>query len=378
MNFKKSNAVEVLQILPYSSTGPIHGGKIRAREIRSILITEFVKVETVFLGDMEFSEEKQDFELAGIPISLVGDLNLLRNNYKLDEMKFQNLKIIIFEQPWAWNEVKRLKNSNPNSILIYSAHNIEHQLKERVLRPIFGKRVVGIAKQIKDLEIEIAKTVDYLIAVSKEDASWYAQHSIKPPIVAQNGTSIRESIIHNQSEERFPYGLVIGSAHPPNIEGCLRYLDDPELWLPRSTQIIVAGSLSIALRDSWGHLQNRWGQQCVNLIPEVNDFDLMELISGSHLLLLPIAYGGGTNLKTPEALASERPVVGTEQAFRGFRDFSRGDSISVVDNSLDFKLATIQNLMKPKQKFVKRNVSNLIWDQTLGSIRDLMRGIKNA
>jgi glycosyltransferase involved in cell wall biosynthesis len=378
MHLANSEVTEVLQLLPYANDGAIHGGKIRAREIRSTILREQAKIETIFLGDLEFIQESDEFNLNGIPNSLVADVNLLNCNYKLNKVNMPNLRIILFEQPWAWNEVKRLKISNPKAVVVYSGHNVEYPLKEKILKPQFGRQGVEISNQIRKIEIEIAKTADYIFTVSQEDANWYSVYSKNTPIVAQNGTSINETLAHPEYESDSPYGLVVGSAHPPNIEGCLRFLSEPDLWLPKSTRIVVAGSLSLALRDHWHALQNRWGQSCVKSISAVNDLDLSRLINGCHVLLLPIAYGGGTNLKTAEALASGRPIVATQQAFRGFKKYSGEKFVSLVDNSMEFKLETIKRLMQPKLTFTPRDVNDLKWENSLADIRRLYRDIMNA
>jgi hypothetical protein len=378
MRLANSNVVEVLQLLPYANDGGIHGGKIRAREIRSTLLGEQAKIETVFLGDLKFIQARDEFNLNGIPHSHCGDVNLLNCDFKLNKIKMPNLKIILFEQPWAWNEVKRLKISNPKAVVVYSGQNVEHCLKEKILKPLIGRQAVEVSNQIRRIEIEIAEMADYIFTVSQEDANWYSKFSKNAPVVARNGTSINETLAHAEYESDSPYGLVVGSAHPPNIEGCLKFLSEPDLWLPKSTRIVVAGSLALALSDHWLTLQNRWGQSCVELISDVNDLDLSRLINGCHVMLLPIGYGGGTNLKTAEALASGRPIVATQQAFRGFKEYSGEKFVSLVDNSLEFKMQTIKRLMEPKRTFTPRDVNDLKWENTLEGMRRLYRDIVNA
>jgi glycosyltransferase involved in cell wall biosynthesis len=378
MHLANLEVTEVLQLLPYANSGGTHGGKIRAREIRSTLLVEQAKIETIFLGDLEFIQESDEFNLNGIPHSLVGDVNLLNCNFKLNKVDMPNLRIILFEQPWAWNEVKRLKISNPKAVVVYSGQNVEHRLKEKILKPMFGRQAVEISNQIRNIEIEIAEMADYIVTVSQDDANWYSKFSKNTPVVAPNGTSVNEALAHPEYESDSPYGLVVGSAHPPNIEGCLKFLSEPELWLPKSTRIVVAGSLGLALRDRWHALQNRWGQRCVELISDADDFDLSRLINGCHVMLLPIGYGGGTNLKTAEALASGRPIVATQQAFRGFEEYSGAKFLSLVENSLDFKIEAIKRLMQPKQAFIPRDVNDLKWENTLAGMRRLYRDIMHA
>jgi glycosyltransferase involved in cell wall biosynthesis len=116
----------------------------------------------------------------------------------------------------------------------------------------------------------------------------------------------------------------------------------------------------------------------VDLISGVTELDLSRLINGCHVILLPIAYGGGTNLKTAEALTSGRPIVASQQAFRGFNKYTGEKLVSVVDRSLEFKIETINKLMQPKQSFIPRNVKDLEWENTLAGIGKLYRDTMNA
>ena len=90
MRLANSNVVEALQLLPYANYGGIHGGKIRAREIRSTLLREQAKIESVFLGDLEFIQARDEFNLNGIPHSHVGDVNILNCDFKLNKIKMPN------------------------------------------------------------------------------------------------------------------------------------------------------------------------------------------------------------------------------------------------------------------------------------------------
>lgn len=377
MSELKNNKFSVLQVAPYSNTGATHGGKIRVSQIHSAIAQCGADIEIVYLGDCDFQIKSRGLDLSSISPDLVGDIAMLDNDYGLKKRKFENLSAIIFEQPWAWNEVKKIKEANPNAKLIYSSHNIEYQLKERILRQYIGNQAIQISSFIRKLEIEIASSVDYVLAVSTEDAHWFGKFTKTKVIVAPNGTTTKINVDETSINDASNYVVVVGSAHPPNIEGCLKFLSDPELWMPRDSKIVVVGSLASALNQQWGHLRNRWSQKFVRLLTEINDVGLSNILTNSKAILLPIAYGGGTNLKTAEALSSGRPIIGSEQSFRGFEEYRDESGVYVVDNSLDFKIKTTSVLIRKKQNLIERNVSKLTWDYSLKEVKKLFSELLN-
>jgi hypothetical protein len=67
------------------------------------------------------------------------------------------------------------------------------------------------------------------------------------------------------------------------------------------------------------------------------------LIANAHALPLPIGYGGGSNVKTAEALAAGRPIVATGAAFRGFDEYRSLPSVTLADTPLAFEAAIRAN-----------------------------------
>ena len=359
---------EILYVTPYSKNGPVHGGKIRAHQIAKILGGIDSNLEVIELGDHDYRFRPSKFDLSGIPRALIGDLEMFERDHSLSEKNYRNLKLIVFEQPWSWSEVKDLKKKYPKSKIVYSSQNIEFQLKEKILTKYLGNQADSIVAGIRKIEIEIANTVDRVVVVSELDAEWYSQFTRLDPVLARNGAVKRNpsSTIGtglNQSK-----ALVVGSAHPPNIEGCLKFLSDPDLWMPPDSQIVVAGSLATALIDHWGQIRNRWGQPCVEFIPEVSDLELTQLLYDCNVILLPITYGGGTNLKTAEALVAGRPIVASHQAFRGFESFTADSGVKIAQSSLEFKIFTCARLIGSKIPNKEREISNLLWNSTLQSL----------
>lgn len=70
----------------------------------------------------------------------------------------------------------------------------------------------------------------------------------------------------------------------------------------------------------------------LELLFELSNIDLDAVKALAHGYLLPIPFGGGTNLKTAEALISEKFVVGTRAAYRGFEQYIDGPGVHVFES----------------------------------------------
>jgi hypothetical protein len=79
---------------------------------------------------------------------------------------------------------------------------------------------------------------------------------------------------------------------------------------------------------------------------------------------LPITSGGGSNLKTPEALISEKFIISTKFAFRGFDNFINDNGVFIASNSSEFKRTL--NLIMAKEPLTisdidKKKRASLLW-----------------
>jgi len=373
-----SNGPKVVYLLPYADDGSIHGGKIRAAKIIEIIRKVTHDYEVYYLGDESYESSSAQNPLEDMSNHLVGDVQMLYRNFGLATLIRKNVDILIFEQPWVWNEVKRLKHMNPNLFLIYSSQNIEWNLKYEIMKKYVGNKTArNVGELIYDVEVEITKSVDLIVAVSHSDASWFRSQSSTEVIVATNGTAIPPAMVEMSQAKDFRFAVVIGSAHPPNIEGALHFLSDPELWFPKNTRLKIVGSLSSALRPYFGGLKNRWNQNFVDLAERVDDLALTEIIAQSSAILLPISYGGGTNLKTAEGLVSGKTVIGSRQSFRGYEKYMNLERVHVVDRAVDFKSYTIGALTQPQDNVFRPEAFELDWNETLRPLMEKLLGFCN-
>ena len=366
-------------MLPYSNDGQIHGGKVRANWISKKLEEIDKSIEVVFVNDRSYVNIKKPLWSNLVPKELAGDLDFLARDYSLETLVDSETELVVFEQPWLWSEIERIKSKHPDIRIVYSSQNVEWVLKHKIFERYLGNLDFDpIIQFIRNLEIKIAKNVDAILAVSAEDASWYEKYSLKKVTLAKNGTSFNQEHATIIEASDSNYGLVVGSAHPPNIEGVTTFLSDPDVWLPRGSLLKIVGSLTSPLKPFWSGLANRWGEPCVELIDSMPAEELIQVIAKAKVVLLPISYGGGTNLKTAEALASTSYVVGSGSAFRGFEEYSNLEGVFKVDNSMEFKIRTIGCLNEKKSQSERRQLPELHWNNSLAPMKSRILDLLNG
>jgi len=356
---------------PYLNNEQIHGGKIRSREIALVLKKEASSFETKFLKpDPHDSMQTSPF-LGGLPLSLVGDVNLLFNDFGKDFYPDFDPDIIIFEQPWLWNEVLKLRKKFPNVKLIYSSHNIEHQLKDSIFLDANINDGGKVSSFIRDLENEILNSVDEVWATCEFDARYFHSQSNIKIRVFQNGASQIMNSDVLASPLNAPFLLVVGSGHPPNIAGLKYYLADLDKWMTGYGKLVVVGSLALSVQEFF---ENSLQNGDIVLIPSASNALLRRLISSCSAILLPVMYGAGTNLKTAEALVSDRKIISTKAAMRGYENFVKEAGVFVTDNAMEFKILSIGALLGDHNaSFVRNDSAALHWRATL---QDLNRSIR--
>jgi glycosyltransferase involved in cell wall biosynthesis len=110
----------------------------------------------------------------------------------------------------------------------------------------------------------------------------------------------------------------------------------------------------------------------------LDDEDLAAVKSLAHEFLLPIGAGGGSNIKTAEALYSGKPVVCTSTALRGFEDYRALPEVIVADSPPKFQ-AAIRSVLGRKGRAESvagfRDVrEGLTWEACLSTVpREVLR-----
>lgn len=134
--------------------------------------------------------------------------------------------------------------------------------------------------------------------------------------------------------------LYISSNHKANVSGLKWFFS--EVYEPYLAQhqlsVIVAGS--ICRHPGWPR------DKRIFLIDQVEN--LAPLYAAARIVILPITEGAGSPVKTYEALAHGRPIVGTSTAFRGIETGS-GEFI-VRDDPEEFAEAILDLMNSPAER----------------------------
>ncbi len=278
---------------------------------------------------------------------------------------------IEIEQVYGYLGLKPLLTSLTMSPkLIYSSHNIEYAMKRHILEQAeqFDDEAVAQVAAIEQAERELAAVADVVVAVSPADAKTLAGFGAKRVVLARNGinplkpnppdVSYWQHHFARQQVGRF--GLFVASYHPPNWEGFLEYVSDRVGFVPPESRIVIAGGVGRYFKQSLTQRRpvDRTFWRRVEAVGELSEARLQGLIASASAILLPIASGGGSNLKTAEALISGRAVVGTEAAFRAFEEFASYPGVYIAKTPEAFRAATIDALsVEPVRRSIEQQVA---------------------
>ncbi len=282
------------------------------------------------------------------------------------------------EQPFMWPLVERLKRDGVlNGVrVIYSSQNWEAPLKADILDRAGLPEAVSasIASEIEALEGEVCANSAAIIAVSAGDAAIYAQlvGPEKPVTLIPNGVSRRPAIDEQARQRVSVFGaraplVFVGSAYPPNIDGFLNLVArDGLFFVPPEKVFAIAGGAAggIVGSEAYGRFRAANAERAV-AFPDISDMDLFALQAISRGTILPIQFGGGSNLKTAEALVQGKWVVATPQALRSFERFRDAPGVLVADDARQFRLAMRHALNEPHPVLTEAEVAQrdaLYWD----------------
>ncbi|MCP8467865.1 hypothetical protein NK553_28340 [Pseudomonas sp. ZM23] len=291
----------------------------------------------------------------------------------------ERLDVIHVEQPWLWPLAKKIRAMPQYShcLLIYGSQNIEEPLKRDIFQ---SYKIVDAEDALQDvlkLERQATQEADISLAVTQSDLAVIRSWGAKNAMLAANG------IAHWQADDRdlenwkqklpdAPWILYVASAHPPNFTGFVSCVGDTLGCIPPDSRLVVAGSVCEHLYRELS--KTRWHSlnlSRMQFLYVLSDEDLAAVKSLAHAFLLPIPHGGGSNIKTAEAIYSGKHVVGSETAFRGFEDYLDLPQINVARSPKDFQHAMRKLLGENHGGTTEAGSGSrkaLLWSQTLANI----------
>ena len=354
---------KLLMIAPYPVANPQHGGQKRAKALLQfykdhVQTVEFVGVyhrghykdwseDDLQLGDPEIIHS---VDLNPLKTEIIAGMALDKDTYVRSFMakKLMEFKpdIIHIEQVFPYLGLKvLLLELGLRARVIFGSQNIEYILKQQILDSSSASDAEkkSIINQVKELETDFSAKADLVIAVSDQDAKVHKSMGAKICIVAPNGIekSMPSQVANKYWQEFKKIHAIknaivfVGSAHPPNWLGFKKMLGDKFNFLPEGSKIILAGGIADYFEQQYDKGDPIWKK--VIPVGKLDEDSLSGLLTTCDMLLLPITLGGGSNLKTAEAILSGKKTVATNYAFRGFEQYSTLPNIYLANNPKTFQ-----------------------------------------
>jgi hypothetical protein len=383
--------VKILQLTTYSLRSLDHGGKLRSYHIREALRRKHT-VETLSIqwgshdsiNDFEVSLWSQgwdQFELS----NLFKDwgINLyLNSNDQLFHAIAQRISeyqpdILWLEQPYLWPLIERLFDKADISRkipIVYSSQNIEFEMKADIYSKYLPETIATKAANIvANIERKCILNSQFALAVCLRDAEFVQKINANIEVqVRKNGHEIPGELSNpiwertvNESDFNWVY---IGSAHPPNVEGLIEFISkinvlgkrpDLKFWIIGSVGETQAIQNSVANGPSGVfHILGRLDQQ-----------DIDAIIRKSCGIFLPVYAGGGSNLKTAQALLSNKYIAASNFAFRGFEEYINEKGVHLSGTA--FELANHIMSFRGAKKYVRSDaVYELTWEKIMSRLEE--------
>ncbi|HRJ05925.1 MAG TPA: glycosyltransferase [Candidatus Saccharibacteria bacterium] len=401
---------KILVIGPYPILRPQHGGQKRAAALVEFYGNVFssVKYTSVFhrgqypewgeddapLGEITiinqidaapYASELLSGSAIDKDIHVRSFLSKLLTEFKPD--------IIHIEQPFAYLGLKTLlKELGLSPKLIFGSQNVEYVLKERIFKELQVPNEVAakLVAQTKQLEENLSKEADLVIAVNEEDASTHREMGARECYVIPNGIN---KDVPLQKDVRFWKSymkkvgvekviIFVGSGHPPNWEGFLKLVGTDTTFMPPGSKIFVVGGVAAYFDRAFSSkdkYKNFWSR--LETLGGLSEERLTALLSICDIVLLPILTLRGSNLKTAEAIASQKKIVSTSHAFKGFEKYKDLPNLFVADEPTAFRdnIVRALNAAYEAPSLGDAELSRgVLWESCLRPLEPLVRKIARS
>jgi hypothetical protein len=292
-----------------------------------------------------------------------------------------DISVIHVEQPWLFPLALRCRRwigSMPP--IIYGSQNIESQVRLQYLRELFPEKDVLVEESYLstlDIEMSAIRGADLIATVSQSDKEWMSSRTQTPLIMAGNGVDYVASGEPPGVVSEQPFALYIASAHPPNLWGFMDLvLSKPGLFADLTIKVVGDVSLLIEADQHVNAIFSRAPN--IQVLGFLSEDVLHELIEQASCIILPVKYGGGSNLKTAQAIVAGKNIVGTRYAFRGYEEFLSDPRITIAECPGKFSNAVRRTFrMEETYPSQYRNdaIQKLTWASQLENLAMIVRNL---
>jgi len=381
----------------YPIVKPLHGGQRRVDAIVREYSAKYkdVKYVAVFIKDHYSDYSSSDIYLKGRWASqarsdhLTSDIRIGKAIYESPRIRKRitklidkfNPDIIQIEQVFPYIGLKKiLENMQSKAKIIHSSHNIEVEIKKEVMSIAMAeqKYIDESINLIDDYETDLAKNADLVIAVSDSDGKYLIKKGCRNYILAPNGARISKPTkkalkywndIYSINNISNSFGY-IGSAHLPNMLGLKEMIGYRLGFIEPKNKLILAGSMGNNIENNFDYsnlLDSTFWLRAYNA-GTLSEEQLAGLLSKIDVVVLPMSSGGGSNLKTAEAILSQKKIVATDFAFRGFEEYKKLPNIYIGKNKNEFINKMNEAINTPRidlNKHERDLVDSVLWESTL-------------
>jgi glycosyltransferase involved in cell wall biosynthesis len=210
---------------------------------------------------------------------------------------------------------------------------------------------------------------DSLIHVSDDDAKFFARelpqlpHALALPPIAEQP---------NRAETAKWDLLFVGSSNIPNLKAVQWYFREASAHYANEPSLAIVGSISGMVADKDAQL---FGTRSRHFLGSVAD--PAPYYAQSRAVLVPMVSGRGISIKTIEAFAHGKPVVGTRLAFRGIPETAlREHGIQHWDAPAEFAgavTATLDNLEEHGERSRRLYKALFTFDHFAASMTEVLQ-----
>jgi hypothetical protein len=393
---------KILLLSTYPIKNPRHGGQKRTRAIYEAYTDNFAQVRhsAVFFRGFYADYDQDDIPLGRTGEQLVaqspltGDIVCGEAIYKDPVVKQKMTKLLLelkpdiihIEQPFPYLGLRSLLDElNLKPQLVFGSQNIEAPMKREILESanVPTEEIDTAVRIISELDRELSQASDLVVACTGSDLEEHTKMGAKKVVLAPNGIAPIKTDESSRGHWRRQFKclgvkhtvLFVGSAHPPNWTGFLQMVGKGLGFVPADTRIVIAGSIADyferEIKSETPNIEDATFWLRAFSAGRLSEERLGALIEQCDIMLLPITEGGGSNLKTAEAILANKKVIATNHALRSFEWFKHFPNVWVADSQRDFQASIREALQAPfhgRTAEQTRLAQQVKWDNCLAEM----------
>jgi hypothetical protein len=264
---------------------------------------------------------------------------------------------VLVEQPWCWLPLREALKTLDQPVIVYSSHNIEWRMRPELYR--LGLRRPGadaLVAATHALEMELWRRADLVLSISDLERDEIARATGRDDIVyvapvsdIAEGKVVTDGRFAAQAmSSGIRYAALLGSAYWPNNEGFQEMFSEGLGFLRPNEEIWVGGELGFAVAADPRYLDYKTiNDTRMRQVGSINDDEKAQFFGASHCVIVPVCMGGGSKLKTADALGSGRAVISTPHGVEGYGSVIGGAldrGLYVADSPAEFRRLVIRAL----------------------------------